>query len=1002
MIEIALEPQNKERIQLFKSLFRGRDDVFAIRWEKPARPAGVGSKSGYMPAYFYDPYRYRLHKINGGTFNDFTEKYFLPLKDGQVLKHLEGEQQIGIYPMLQDNTSWFIAADFDKESWQQECKDFILLCESKNIPAYLERSRSGNGGHVWVFFEAPYPALKSRAIFKQLLEESGTFSMFDKTSSFDRLFPNQDFLSGKGLGNLIALPLHKTNVEQRNSCFIDPQSFVQYENQWEFFELIKRLKTAELDILHYEITTNYANELKEPLSGNALVIRLDNEIRINKTGLSTPLVNFIKDTFNVVNPDYFIKKKIGRNTWNTDRYFNLVSEAKNDVVLPRGTIGQLLRFCNKQKIDFEFRDKRKKSEDIPFTFGTQLLDHQKTVLSAVHKKDFGVITAPPGSGKTIMGLKIIADKRQPSLIVVHRKQLLNQWMERIEAFLKIPKTEIGKIGQGKAKIGKQVTVAMIQSLSKKLDDPEISKTFKTIIIDECHHIPAKSYAATISKLYPYYQYGLTATPFRKNSNGKLIFAHLGEGIANIKPQDIKTFKKARVIIRNTTLDVPFNSKTDTFETLSKVLIHDSARNKSIVDDITLEVNSGKRVVLITERKEHITTLYQFLKQKFEVIALSGDDSESDRNLKWKILKEGNYQILITTGQFFGEGTDLQNVTCLFLVYPFSFKGKLIQYIGRVQRSEIAPLIYDYRDSKIEYLNRLFLKRNIYYRNLDRQATLFEDGPTENSTTQDNISISKKIKVAIEQLDFRFGTIAFVHISSTLPDGLEFEIENDYIRPEFEVLKPYFAKVMGSKTAEIQISAEFENNILVAQSATSNDLEKINREVLESVRFTFVEKRFFWKKPTTEEDSNIIQEEEIQKLYSSEQELLEDMLSKKNVRHFRQLRYLADNHARSILKLRFVLYPFSFVFLLSGNQQWHIVLETLDTEEATYIWHFDKKSSTLKENLVSVDSALNMIRNQGRQAYLESQPINFSRIIHDYSDDRKGFVQWKDGLEERLF
>ncbi len=181
-----------------------------------------------------------------------------------------------------------------------------------------------------------------------------------------------------------------------------------------------------------------------------------------------------------------------------------------------------------------------------------------------------------------MGLKIIADKLQPTLMVVHRRQLLNQWMERVEVFLKIPKTEIGKIGQGKAKIGKQVTIAMIQSLSKKLDDPEISKTFKTVIIDECHHIPAKSFAATISKLSPYYQYGLTATLFRKNSNGKLIFAHLGELIANIKPQDIETFKKARVIIRNKNLDVPFNSKTDTFETLSKVLIQLEMRDGRLI------------------------------------------------------------------------------------------------------------------------------------------------------------------------------------------------------------------------------------------------------------------------------------------------------------------------------------------------------------------------------------------------------------------------------------
>jgi superfamily II DNA or RNA helicase len=991
-----LESEYKEHIQLFRSLFRGRDDVFAIRWEK-------GNKSGYMPAYFYDPYRYRLHKINGGTFKDFTEKSYLSLSDPQISKHLNGEQLIGIYPLLQDNTSWFIIADFDKENWQQECKDFILLCESNNIPAYLERSRSGNGGHVWIFFEAPYPAAKSRTIFKQLLEESGTFSIFDKTSSFDRLFPNQDFLSGKGLGNLIALPLHNPNIKQGNSCFIDPKSLVLYENQWDFLKQIKRIKTAELDVLYRIIVKNDADELENSFSRDTLVIRLDNEIRINKTGLTTPLVNFIKDTLNVANPDYFIKKKIGRTTWSTNRYFNLVSESKNEVLLPRGTIGQLLRFCNKQKIDFEFQDKRKKSEDVPFTFGTELLEHQKIVLSAISKKDFGVITAPPGSGKTIIGLKIIAEKCQTALIVVHRKQLMDQWMERIEAFLKIPKTQIGKIGQGKVKIGKQVTIAMIQSLGKKIDNPEISKIFKTVIIDECHHIPAQSYAATVSRLFPYYLYGLTATPFRKNSDGKLIFAHLGELIADIKPQDIETFKKARVIIRNTNLDVPFNAKTDTFETLSKVLVHDSDRNKRIVDDITSEVNAGKHVVVITERKEHITTLYQFLKQQFEVVSLSGDDSESDRSSKWKILNEGNYQILITTGQFFGEGTDLKNVTCLFLVYPFSFKGKLIQYIGRVQRSEIAPLIYDYRDYKIEYLNRLFLKRNTYYRNLDRQATLFDDTPAAISKTQASSSMTATIKVPIDQLDFRFGTIAFTHKSFKLQKELEFEIENDYIRPEFEVLKPYFIKVMDSKNVEIKVSAEFENNVLVAQLATSRDLERINREVLESIRFRLLEKSFFSKKSNSEKESYIEQDKErIQALYPSEQELLEEVLSKRSVKHFRQLRYLADNHAHSILKLRFVLHPFSFVFLLLGNHQFHVILETLDTEEATYIWHFDKNISFLKEHLASIDSALNTIRNQGRQFYLESQPVNFSRIIHDYSDDRKGFIQWRDELEEKLY
>lgn len=280
-------------------------------------------------------------------------------------------------------------------------------------------------------------------------------------------------------------------------------------------------------------------------------------------------------------------------------------------------------------------------------------------------------------------------------------------MERIQTFLGIPKNEIGQIGKGKGNPGKRITIAMIQSLQKELakSDIYINRAFGTIIIDECHHVPAETFRNTISQLHTYYIYGLTATPFRKYNDGKLIFIHLGEIIAELKPQDIKTYKKARVIVRNTELDVPFNSKTDRFETLSKVLVHDSTRNRLILNDLSEVLNFGRKAVVLTERKEHIETLNQYLKQKYETITLSGDDTENNRNAKWKVLKDGNYQVLITTGQYFGEGADLQNVECLFLAYPFSFKGKLVQYIGRVQRSEITPTIYDYWDYNIDYLNK---------------------------------------------------------------------------------------------------------------------------------------------------------------------------------------------------------------------------------------------------------------------------------------------------------
>ena len=602
--EKAMNENSANQIQLFKSVFKGREDVFAIRWEKT-------DKSGYMPAYHFDPYRFRVHKMKGGTFQNYTDKTYLRLTDDEIAKHLNGEQLIGIYPLLSDNSSWFLVADFDKENWIVEAKSFIKSCKQKGFPAYLERSRSGNGGHVWLFFEQPYPAIRSRKIFISILEQSGAFSMFDKSSSFDRLFPNQDFLSGKGLGNLIALPLFKKTLEHGNSCFIDADTLEPVKEQFEFLKNIKRISLSELDKSYQSVSTPTISTSPKSSNGK-LVIALSNEARISREGMTTPLINFLKEGLNFASTEFIIKKKIGKNTFGTERYFKFVGETENEVFVPRGFIGKLIRFCRENKIEHDFIDERKKQKLIPYLFNAQLRDHQQIVVESIAKKDIGVIVAPPGSGKTIVALKIISDKQQPALIIVHRKQLVEQWTERVETFLSIPKNEIGKIGQGKSKVGKKITIATVQSLSKELgkaDAENILTAFGTIIVDECHHIPAETFRNTISKLQTFYLYGLTATPFRKYNDGKLIFIHLGETIAEIKSSEISNSRQAKIIIRNTELDVPYNSKTDKFETLSKILVHDSSRNKLILEDVKAEINKGKKVVIITERKEHIDSLY---------------------------------------------------------------------------------------------------------------------------------------------------------------------------------------------------------------------------------------------------------------------------------------------------------------------------------------------------------------------------------------------------------
>lgn len=994
------EYSDTEKLEIFKRLFQGREDVFALRWEK-------GKKSGYMPAYHYDPYIFQLYKIKGGTLKDFKDKKLAPLTDQEILNHLHGRKMIGMYPLLKENTSWFIVADFDKENWATDCRKFITLCKDKGIPAYLERSRSGKGGHVWIFFDKPYPAIKSRRVMTDLLEQTGIVSIFDKSTSFDRLFPNQDVHSGKGMGNLIALPLNKQALDQGNCSFVN-DNLVPFQDQWKFLRTVQKVTKPQFDEIYKALESG-----KSPVAStesNNLHIRLSNVVHLNKSAISIELVNFLKEELNISNSVFYVKKNSGRSTWGIERNFKLIDETKSSVKIPRGFIGKLIRFCKKQNIEYELKDERSKLSSVSFETNFNLRPHQESAIEAASHKDFGVITSPPGSGKTVIGLQIIADKKQPALIIVHRKQLMQQWIEGIQAFLGIPRFEIGRIGQGSAKPGKAVTVAMIQSLSKYLDEKEmndLARSFGTLIIDECHHIPAKSYRNTIQRFSSYYQYGLTATPFRKGSDGKMIFTYLGEIIADIKEQEIESFKKARVVVRNTDLDVPFNSKTDPFEILSRILIHDSNRNKLILSDIIDELNKGRKAVVITERKDHIASLHQFLKQSFEVITLSGDDSENIRKSKWKVLKDGSYQVCITTGQLFGEGSDLQNASCLFLVYPFSFKGKLIQYIGRVQRSELHPIIYDYRDRKVDYLNRLFLKRNRYYRNFDRQATLFEDIESEEVPGQKPFVVDKVLKIPIEQLDFRYGAVVFKYSVPKMKQKLEFEIENDDLRPEFDVLKPYFAKVLKSNKIEIQIYTEFEDDQLVAQNAVSPDIDKIKREIIDSVKFRYIEQGIIGKKTTYETQDNLLDINQVQEgdegkiLYNSGEQLLNEVLKNEKVKHYRQLRYLASKHDATTLKLRFVLHPFSFVFLLPGMEQYHIVLETLDTEEATYIWHTEKNKTTLKNKLRSIDADLNIIRNKGRQAFLDTQPLNFSKILHDYTEDRKGFVVWKDLLEERL-
>ena len=384
-----------------------------------------------------------------------------------------------------------------------------------------------------------------------------------------------------------------------------------------------------------------------------------------------------------------------------------------------------------------------------------------------------------------------------------------------------------------------------------------------------------------------------------------------------------------------------------------------------------------------------------------MIAISGQDTGLIQKSKWNRIKQGDYQIIITTGQYFGEGTDIKDISCLFLVYPFAFKGKLIQYIGRVQRSPLKPVIYDYRDKQVPYLNKLFLKRNAYYRNLDREATLFDDLEEDVATNETYRSINKTLRIAISDLDFQYGMVCFSYTHTPNTIALQFEIENEEMQPEFEVLKPYFSKILGSKFITAHIQVEFESQEIISQLATSQDVDRINKEVIDSVKFQFIDHNFIKSKITYHQEL----EEELTKntstFFDSEEQLLAQLLGNNKYVHAKQLYYLAKYHNNEKMKIRYVLQPFSFVFLLAGEQNYHVVLETLNTKEATYVWHLSKDSREFQRGLDQMNQQLMTIKNKGRQYYLENSTKSFSRIIHDYSDNEKRFYKWKNALEERL-
>jgi len=734
--EINVQSSLNEKIAQFRSLFRGREDVYPKSWTSKK----TGNK-GYSPVC-------ENEWINGvcGKPNikcgECDNRKFSPLNDEVIRRHLEGNITIGVYPMLPDETCYFLAIDFDKQTWQDDVKAFMETCQQMNIPTSLERSRSGIGGHIWIFFSEPVSAALARQMGSFLITETMSNRHELDMKSYDRLFPNQDTMPKGGFGSLIALPLQKAPAEKGNSLFLD-SNLIPSPDQWAYLSNVKRMTSKEVqtfvaeaiktkDIMGISISQTDEDDKpwKRPLSNERKIERLTcklppelnavlaNRIYIKKDGLPSKLLNQIKRLAAFQNPEFYKKQSMRFSTALTPRVICCAEDIQNYLTIPRGCLEDLKELLVVNKISLNIQDKRFDGNRVDFNFCGELTDEQDKACKRILEHENGIFVAPPGIGKTVIGIRLIASRGINTLVLVHRKPLLEQWRTQIASFLALPIKDIGQIGGGRDRATNIIDVAMLQSLDKEGGIDSRIKNYGQIIADECHHISAFSFERVMMEANAKYIIGLTATPYRRDGHQPIITMQCGPVRYKIASQKNRTesLLRYRFITRTTNFFCPWSDE-DKIHNLWPLLIADEERNQMIFDDILNALEEKRSPIVLTERKEHLETLKQKL-QNFvkNIIVLHGGMKTTVRKemiAKLAEIPDTEERLIIATGQYIGEGFDDPRLDTLFLAMPFSFKGKMVQYAGRLHRKyrgKTEIRIYDYVDTNIPVLLRMHKRR----------------------------------------------------------------------------------------------------------------------------------------------------------------------------------------------------------------------------------------------------------------------------------------------------
>jgi superfamily II DNA or RNA helicase len=752
------------KIKLFMSLFKGRDDVYAEKWQSKKK-----ATSGYSPVCL-NQWQVGLCGKPKTSCSRCANQLYAALDEQVIENHLRGSIVAGIYPMLIDETCHFLAMDFDEACWQDDVITVREVCAEFYIPLAVERSQSGNGAHLWFFFENRLPAALARKFGAAIL----TYSMIRRHEihfkSYDRLFPSQDTMPKGGFGNLIALPFQKSARKNNNSEFIN-ESFESYSDQWAFLSSIQKISEGRIENLIQELChghelgvlkideedtqkpweTQPISRLKKSDFPKQIDIVKANMLFIPKSDISQRALNRLKRLASFKNPMFYKQQAMRLSTYGHPRIISCADETMHYLCLPRGCEMDLVTELEQYGIEVHIIDKTYCGKKIDVKFNGHLRDEQLLALEQLLHHDIGILSGTTAFGKTVVAIKLIAERKVNTLILVDRVSLLKQWRERLSDFLIINETlpemamtagkkrgrkkktsVIGQMGAGKKALSGIVDIAVMQSLSRKGEVKNCVKDYGMVIADECHHASAFSYESILRNTNARYIYGLTATPTRKDGHHPILFMHCGpiRYRDNAKKQAEKRPFDHYVIPRFTSLRIPLNSdeKDVSIQELYSEVVDNDSRNRQIIEDVLYCYKRGRNCIILTLRTAHVELLAKQLREEVPdvVILMGGMGAKTTREIFQRITDTpaDKNLIIVATGSFIGEGFDEPRLDTLFLAMPISWKGTLQQYAGRLHRlfmDKKEVQIYDYVDIHVRMLERMYQKRLTGYASMGYKA-----------------------------------------------------------------------------------------------------------------------------------------------------------------------------------------------------------------------------------------------------------------------------------------